>query len=59
MIYPMPNSLVELGSNTHRPVLIADVTAQSSYRLHLSELLPVGPVMVLPLIGGQDFRGAP
>jgi signal transduction histidine kinase len=58
MTYPVQNTLVELVSTTRRPVLIADVTAQSTYHVHLSELLPVGPVMVLPLIGAHDVRGA-
>jgi signal transduction histidine kinase len=58
MTYPVHNTLVELVSTTRRPVLIADVTAQSTYHVHLSELLPVGPVMVLPLIGTHDVRGA-
>jgi two-component system, NarL family, sensor histidine kinase DevS len=58
MTYPVRHSLVELVSTTRQPALIGDVTAQSTYRLHLSELLPVGPVMVLPLIGNQDVRGA-
>jgi GAF domain-containing protein len=58
MSYPVHNTLVELVSTTRRPVLIADVTAQSTYHVHLSELLSVGPVMVLPLIGTHDVRGA-
>jgi signal transduction histidine kinase len=58
MTYPVRNSLVELVSTTRRPVLIGDVTEESTYRVHLSELSPVGPVMVLPLIGSQDVRGA-
>ena len=58
MTYPVPNSLVELVTTTRRPVLIGDVTAQSAYHVHLSELLPVGPVMVLPLTGSHDVRGA-
>jgi signal transduction histidine kinase len=49
---------VELVSTTRQPVLIGDVTAQSTYRVHLSEQLPVGPVMVLPLTGSHEVRGA-
>jgi two-component system, NarL family, sensor histidine kinase DevS len=58
MTYPVRHSLVELVSATRQPVLIGDVTDQSTYRVHLSELLPVGPVMVLPLTGSNDVRGA-
>ena len=58
MTYPVRHSLVELVTTTRQPVLIGDVTEQSTYRVHLSDLLPVGPVMVLPLTGSHDVRGA-
>lgn len=58
MTYPVRHSLVELVTTTRQPVLIGDVTEQSTYHVHLSDLLPVGPVMVLPLTGSHDVRGA-
>jgi signal transduction histidine kinase len=51
------NSLVGVALAQGRPVLVADM-AKSSYTVHLSDVLPIGPVMVLPLRGPQRSRGA-
>jgi signal transduction histidine kinase len=55
---PIENTLVGLAFETGRPVLVADVDSDPRYPVHLSELVPVGPVMVLPLGGAQRVRGA-
>jgi hypothetical protein len=34
-----------------QPVVLADVAAQHDYLVHLSEVLDVGPVIALPLVG--------
>jgi signal transduction histidine kinase len=56
--YSMHDTLAGLSFDSGRPVLVGDVTEDSKFRVHLSEVLPVGPVMVLPLIGSQRMRGA-
>jgi signal transduction histidine kinase len=56
--YPMQDTLAGLSFESGRPVLVGDVTEDPKFRVHLSEVLPVGPVMVLPLIGSQRMRGA-
>jgi signal transduction histidine kinase len=56
--YPMEDTLAGLSFDSGRPVLVGDVTEDPKLRLHLSEFLSVGPVMVLPLIGSQRMRGA-
>ncbi len=56
--YAMENTLAGLAFSTGGPVLVGDVTAEPQYVVHLSELLSVGPVMVLPLVGTQRMRGA-
>jgi signal transduction histidine kinase len=55
---PIENTLVGLAFHTGEPVLVADMDEDQRYSVHLSEVLPVGPVMVLPLRGSQRMRGA-
>ena len=47
-----------LAFDTGRPVLVGDVTQEPRYRVHQSEVLDVGAVIVLPLVGQHDNRGA-
>jgi signal transduction histidine kinase len=56
--YPVENSLAALTIGGGRPVLVSNVDDQQDYVLHLSEVLPVGPVMMLPLVASQRVRGA-
>jgi signal transduction histidine kinase len=56
--YPQANTLAGLVFETGRPALVRDVTEDEGYHVHLLEVLPVGPVMVLPLVGSQGVRGA-
>ena len=41
-----------------QPVLIADMADEHDHTVHLSEVVPVGPLMVLPLVGSRRVRGA-
>jgi signal transduction histidine kinase len=56
--YPVENALAGLAFETGRPVLIGDVTEQTTQYVHMSELVPIGPMMVVPLVGAQRTRGA-
>ncbi|MDT4932892.1 MAG: hypothetical protein QOK11_784 [Pseudonocardiales bacterium] len=56
--YATENTLAGLAFETGRPVLVGDVSEDAMFHLHLSEVLPVGPVMALPLVGLRGTRGA-
>ena len=55
--YPIDHTLTGLALSSGHPVLVGDA-ADSDYDSHLSQVLPVGPVMVLPLVGTAETRGA-
>ncbi len=57
LTYPTSSTVSGLVLQTGQPVLIADMDAEEQV-VHLSEFVPVGPVMVLPLVGTQRVRGA-
>jgi signal transduction histidine kinase len=57
LTYPIENSLAGLAMADGRPILIGDAEETNSHSFHISAVLPVGPVMVLPL-GGSRVRGA-
>ena len=57
LTYDVENTIVGRALETAAPVLVHDVT-EEEFVVHLSQLLSVGPVMVLPLIGAQRMRGA-
>jgi signal transduction histidine kinase len=57
--YPVDNTLAGLAFDTGRPVLVGDVNEDGrAYQVHLTEVLDVGPVMALPLVGLRGTRGA-
>jgi signal transduction histidine kinase len=56
--YPVEQSFAGLAFSSGEPILIADAAEEETIHLHQSEVLPVGPVMVLPLVGTQGIRGA-
>jgi signal transduction histidine kinase len=58
LTYPVENSLAALAIGGGRPVLVGNVDQQQDYTMHLSEVLPIGAVMVLPLVASQRVRGA-
>jgi signal transduction histidine kinase len=55
---PIENTLVGVALDSGRPVLVGDIDENQRDMVHLSEVVPVGPVMVLPLGGSQRVRGA-
>jgi signal transduction histidine kinase len=57
--YAVENTLAGMAFETGRPVLVGDVSEDGrNYRVHLTEVLPIGPVMALPLVGLRGTRGA-
>ncbi len=56
--YPMDNSVSQLVLDTGQPVLVGDIGSDPERTVHMSEIVPVGPLMVLPLVGTQRVRGA-
>ncbi|MEJ7705135.1 MAG: GAF domain-containing protein [Geodermatophilaceae bacterium] len=55
---PIANTLVGVVFNSGQPVLIGDVDEDPRYTVHLSGVVAVGPVMVLPLGESRRVRGA-
>ena len=58
LTYPIENTLAGRALKSGRPLLVADVTEDESSPAYPAELGPLGPVMVLPLVGSQRVRGA-
>ncbi|WP_153504768.1 sensor histidine kinase [Cumulibacter manganitolerans] len=56
--YPVENTFAGEAFETGRPVLVRDAADHPQRHLHLSKVLPAGPVMILPLVGTQRMRGA-
>jgi signal transduction histidine kinase len=56
--YPVEGTLSGMAITGGRPVLIGDVTEERQYKVHLSEVMSVGPLMAIPLVGAQRTRGA-
>jgi two-component system, NarL family, sensor histidine kinase DevS len=56
--YPVQDTLSGLAISSGRPVMIGDVRQETTYTVHLSEVLPVGPVMAIPLASTNGSRGA-
>jgi signal transduction histidine kinase len=56
--YPLKDTLVGVALASGQPVRVDDLAERPELHLHLSDLVPVGPVLVLPLHGGQRMRGA-
>ena len=50
----MPGEAIAGG----RPVMIEDAGSQDRFWVEAAEVLPVGPVMALPLVGSRGARGA-
>lgn len=57
MSYPREGTLSAHVLETRVPALVDDVNAAQPYSVHMSEVLQVGALMALPLIGGQGSRG--
>ena len=58
LTFAIENTLVGLAFNSGQPVLVGDINEDQQYTVHLSQVVPVGPVMVLPLGGSERARGA-
>ncbi|MDP9093352.1 MAG: GAF domain-containing protein [Actinomycetota bacterium] len=58
MSYPAQSTLVGLAFDSGEAMLIGDVNDLPDYHIHISDLLSIGPVMVIPLRGAQRMRGA-
>jgi signal transduction histidine kinase len=56
--YPVDGTLSGLAIGTGRPVMIGDAQQDETYTVHLSDVVPVGPVMAIPLTGSTRSRGA-
>ncbi|MFL6163810.1 MAG: GAF domain-containing protein [Jatrophihabitantaceae bacterium] len=55
--YPMAGTLSMHVLETGVAALVADMTADQEYTVHLSEVVPIGALMALPLAGSQGTRG--
>ena len=58
LTYPTANTVSGTVIDTGQPVLIADMADERDQTVHLSDVVPVGPLMVLPLVGSRRVRGA-
>ncbi len=56
--YPADGTVSGVVIETGHPVLIANMVDEHDHTVHLSEVVPVGPLMVLPLVGAYRVRGA-
>jgi signal transduction histidine kinase len=55
--YPMAGTLSVHVLETGVAALVADMTDEQEYTVHLSEVIPVGALMALPLAGSHGTRG--
>ena len=58
MEYPMRDTLVALAMDTGRGVRVGALERQQGYTVHLSQVVDVGPVMAVPLVGDAGPHGA-
>ncbi|HZY75491.1 MAG TPA: GAF domain-containing protein [Jatrophihabitantaceae bacterium] len=56
--YPVENTYAGQSFQTGEPILLVDATQDATHYVHLTEVLPIGPAMVVPLVGTQRMRGA-
>ena len=55
--YPMSGTLSMHVLETGVAALVADMTEEQEYTVHLSEVVPIGALMALPLAGSHGTRG--
>lgn len=55
--YPMAGTLSMHVLETGVAALVADMTDEQVYTVHLSEVVPIGALMALPLAGSHGTRG--
>ena len=58
MQYPLHDTLVALAMDTGRGVRVGALEQQQGYTVHLSQVVDVGPVMAVPLVGDAGPHGA-
>ena len=56
--YPLEGTLSGVAIRAGRAVLVGDVRQERNYTVHLSEVMTVGPMMAIPLLGSGGVRGA-
>lgn len=56
--YPVEHTYVGRVFQTSQPLLVREYDETTDTDIHLSRAIPVGPLMVLPLLGAQQMRGA-
>ncbi len=56
--YSVDGTVSWIVIETGQPVLIPDMALEHEHTVHLSEHIPLGPLMVLPLVGMARTRGA-
>ena len=56
--YTIDGTVAQVVLDTARPVLIGDMTEERHHTVHLAQVVSVGPLMVLPLVGAHQVRGA-
>ena len=58
MEYPLHDTLVALAMDTGQGVRVGAVERRQGYTVHLSQVVDVGPVMAVPLVGDSGPHGA-
>src|SRR6266536_353024 len=56
LTYPIENTFAGLAIQGGQPVLIGDATKEHTYTVHLATVMPIGPLMVIPLVGSRRTR---
>ena len=56
--YSLTDTLVALAMDTGRGVRVGSIGEEQSHRVHLSQVVDVGAVMVVPLSGATESQGA-
>lgn len=55
--FPAEGSLAARAMTDGHPLLVDDIDADPDYWVHLSKVMAIGPVMVLPLLSAGLFKG--
>ena len=58
MSYPMAGTLSAHVLETGVAALVENMSENHEYAVHMSEIMPVGALMALPLVGARGTRGA-
>jgi signal transduction histidine kinase len=58
MTYPVEGTPAGLAMSSGRPLTVGDIQQDASYTMYLVEVVSVGPVMAIPLVGARGTGGA-